>query len=161
MGGSGRSKDRDFGAPYPKNELTLFCARQRTDELRARLQKRLTELEQERKLSSQPPVVIRGASVLPAGLPERLRGDRTDSPDAFARETARAECAGTVTVTKYDVLTVLNKPGEFVLALVYVRDTMLPDAVYIRSLFVREPDFGATTVKGDLDDFVAKGEKPA
>jgi hypothetical protein len=73
------------------SKLNSSRARQRADELQARLQKRLTDLEQERKLSPQPPVVIGGALVVPAGLLERLKGDRTDSPDAFARETARVE----------------------------------------------------------------------
>lgn len=43
-------------------------ARYRADELQARLQRRLEELEKERQLSPTPPVVIGGALVVSAGL---------------------------------------------------------------------------------------------
>src|SRR6266516_2833582 len=47
-------------------KLNSGLARQRADELTSRLQKRLTELEQERKLSALPPVVLGGALIVPA-----------------------------------------------------------------------------------------------
>ncbi len=46
-------------------KLNSGLARQRADNLTARLQKRLTELEQERKLSPLPPVVLGGALIVP------------------------------------------------------------------------------------------------
>jgi superfamily II DNA or RNA helicase len=52
-------------------------ARQRADELEARLQRRVDELQLEMQLSPQPPVIVGGAIVIPAGLLERLHGDRT------------------------------------------------------------------------------------
>lgn len=66
-------------------------ARQRADELEVRLQKRLEELEQERRLSPLPPVVMGGALVVPVGLLSRLKGGPEAEPDTFARETARIE----------------------------------------------------------------------
>jgi len=48
--------------------LNSGLARQRADELSARLQRRLAELDQERKLSAQPPVVVGGALIVPAAL---------------------------------------------------------------------------------------------
>ena len=48
-------------------------ARQRADELQARLQKRMEELEQERHIAPLPPVVIGGALV----VPRRLLGSAT------------------------------------------------------------------------------------
>src|SRR5262249_53893593 len=54
--------------------LNSALARQRADELAARLQKRLAELEQERKLSPLPPVVLGGALIVPLGLLRRLQG---------------------------------------------------------------------------------------
>ena len=48
----------------------------------------MTELDQERQLSPLPPVVAGGALVIPHGLLERLRGERTpDAPALHARET--------------------------------------------------------------------------
>ena len=49
-------------------KLNSGLARQRADDLTARLQKRLAELEQERKLSPLPPVVLGGALIVPIGL---------------------------------------------------------------------------------------------
>ncbi len=53
-------------------KLNSALARQRADELTARLQKRLVELDQERKLSPLPPVVLGGALIIPVGLLRRL-----------------------------------------------------------------------------------------
>jgi hypothetical protein len=63
-------------------------ARQRADELQARLKRRMTELDQERQLAPLPPVVLGGALVIPHGLIERLRGDRRLAPalDAESRD---------------------------------------------------------------------------
>src|SRR5207248_8816231 len=44
-------------------KLNSGLARQRADELSGRLQKRLAELDQERKLSPLPPVILGGAMV--------------------------------------------------------------------------------------------------
>ncbi len=185
-------------------------ARQRADELQARLQKRMEELEQERRLSALPPVAMGGSLVVPAGLFARLKGERETEPDLFARETARVEklamdavmalerrmgyeprdvsadkCgydieskipgtgqlrfievkgrvagAKTVTVTKNEILTALNKPDEFILAIVDVDgDEAAP--IYIRRPFQREPDFGVTSVNYDLSELLAKGTVPS
>jgi hypothetical protein len=66
-------------------------ARARADELQARLQKRLSELEQERRLSPLPPVVVGAALVVPGGLLARLLGKRESAASLFARETKRVE----------------------------------------------------------------------
>lgn len=181
-------------------------ARQRADELAARLQKRLAELEQERRLSPLPPVVVGGALVVPAGLLSRLRGEAAE-PDLFARETARVErlaveavlaserdlgreprdvsadkCgydiesrdpatgllyfievkgrvkgAKTVTVTRNEILTALNKPDRFILALVLVDGDKVERIAYIPGPFKREPDFGVTSANYDLDELLARG----
>ncbi|MBW1947417.1 MAG: SWF/SNF helicase family protein, partial [Deltaproteobacteria bacterium] len=65
----------------------------RADELQARLQNRLLELENEKQISPLPPVVKGGALVVPGGLLARLKGRRDDVPDLFARETKRVEKA--------------------------------------------------------------------
>ena len=66
-------------------------ARQRADDLEARLKRRMTELDQERQLSPLPPVVLGGALVIPRGLLDRLRGDRAALPATYAHETERVE----------------------------------------------------------------------
>jgi superfamily II DNA or RNA helicase len=182
-------------------------ARQRADELAARLAKRMAELEQERNLAPLPPVAIGGALVAPIGLVNRLRGATEAQPGLFARETARieriamqtvmtlerrlgfepsdvsaAKCgydiearvpgtgklrfievkgrvngAITVTVTKNEILTALNKPEDFILAIVEV-DGEYGKTVYIRVPFTREPDFAVTSVNYNIADLIAAGE---
>ena len=64
-------------------------ARQRADELTMRLQRRMEELQQERRISPLPPNVIGGALIVPAGLLMRLNGGQTATLQA--KETKRVE----------------------------------------------------------------------
>jgi len=202
------------------------------DELQARLQKRLDELEKERQISPLPPVVMGGALVIPMGLLARLKGKREHVPGLFARETKRVEqmamqavtetekslnyqprdvsqdnCgydiesvvlesgklrfievkgriedAKTITVTKNEILTALNKPDDFILAIVMVppsenggtidpwqvRENEPPYALsqndcrvhYIRKPFSKEPDFAVTSVNYKIKDLLAGAEDP-
>ncbi len=69
-------------------------ARERADELYARLERRTRELEQERQLSPLPPIVVGGVLVIPAGLIAKLSGqpqNDDETAEQFARETARVE----------------------------------------------------------------------
>lgn len=191
-------------------KLNSTKAAGRADDLRVRLQKRLEELEQERRLSPLPPVVIGGALVIPLGLFRQLAGEVSAQtiPD-FARDTERSEklamaavmdierrlgfeprdvsaekCgydiesgvpntgllrflevkgrvagAKTVTVTKNEILRALNKPDEFILALVQIEgDT--PTTRYLKRPFQREPDFHVTSVNYDFEDLWEKATEP-
>jgi superfamily II DNA or RNA helicase len=71
-------------------KLNSGLARQRADDLTARLQKRMAELEQERKLSPLPPVVLGGAMIVPLGLLQQLQGTEP-APPTFAQDTERSE----------------------------------------------------------------------
>ncbi len=81
--------------------LNSELARRRADDLQARLQRRMTELEQERHISAQPPIVIGGALVIPQGLINRLTG-QTISPEAalFARRRKAVELAAMTAVAE-------------------------------------------------------------
>ncbi|MBF0262091.1 MAG: DUF3883 domain-containing protein [Magnetococcales bacterium] len=184
-------------------------ARQRADELTMRLQKRMEDLQQERRISPLPPNVIGGAMIVPAGLLARLDGKPTFL--LYARETkyvemiamravlaaeeklgykprdvavdkcgydiesqdpkgesrlrfievkGRVQGADTVTVTKNEILTAMNKPGQFILAIVQVDGEQVTEITYVREPFVREPDFGATSVNYRLSELLAKGGPP-
>ncbi|MDP9420449.1 MAG: DUF3883 domain-containing protein [Actinomycetota bacterium] len=61
-------KERELAGRLPKSGMNSARARQRADELQARLKRRLEELEAERQLSPLPPVVSGGALIIPAGL---------------------------------------------------------------------------------------------
>ncbi len=72
--------------------LNSQIARQRAEELLDRLERRLSELEQERKLSPLPPVVVGGVLVIPQGLLNIITGQGDGLRTAqFAHETARIE----------------------------------------------------------------------
>jgi superfamily II DNA or RNA helicase len=190
--------------------LNSALARQRADDLAARLQRRLSELEQERRLAPLPPVVLGGALIVPAGLLRRLLGT-ADAVPTFAADRDRTEHlameavlraerelgyrprdvskqklgydiesavpgtgrlrfievkgreagAETVTVSKNEVLTALNKPDDFILAIVEVDGETAKAPRYVRRPFQREPDFAATSVNYDLRELLALGEDPA
>jgi SNF2 family DNA or RNA helicase len=77
----------------------------------------------------------------------------------FIEVKGRVTGAATVTVTKNEILYSLNKPEDFILAIVEFR----PDGDrihYIRKPFRREPDFGVTSVNYDLAELLARGESP-
>ncbi len=205
--------------------LNSEMARRRADELQARLQRRLDELEQERRLSALPPVVLGGAIVVPMGLlsdsplplagegpgvgeaglfgrhrkliedtamaavmeQERLLGYEPRDVSAqklgwdvesgipgegrlrFIEVKGRMAGARTVTVTKNEILAALNKPEDFILALVEVTvepgdgpraATATAGAIYyVHRPFQREPDFGVTSINYDWDELAERTEK--
>jgi len=190
-------------------------ARQRADELQARLQRRMAELELERQISPLPPVAIGGSLVVPIGLLHKLvpltvqPGDAaTDAASAEARkqmellamqmvmeaetqlgneplDVSAAKCgydieskvhadgklrfievkgrvagALTVTVTRNEILTALNKPDDFILAIGQVDDGH-QKLVYIRQPFQQEPEFAVESINYKLQDLLSKGMAPA
>jgi len=178
-------------------------ARQRTDELEARLHKRLAELAQERQFSPLTPVVLGGALIMPAGLfaksskssevlktselslQEKQRVEQAamqavmsaerqlgyqpvdvghenrgydiestapDKPLRFIEVKGKLSDKPTVTITRNEILTALNKPAAWILALVQVPPE--PDAPcdirYLRHPFSHEPDFATVSVTFDF-----------
>ena len=185
-------------------KLNSQMASRRAEELEARMQKRLAELEVEKLISAMPPVVVGGALVIPKGLLSKLMG----VPDTFATNAlARREIelaamkaimnietslgyipidvsaakvgydiesripqsmrdaggaslrfievkgrfagADTVTVSKNEILTALNKPDEYILAIVEVDGTQTR-TVYLKKPFRQCPDFAATSVNYNI-----------
>ena len=58
------------------------------------------------------------------------------------------------------VLYSLNKPEDFILAIVEFRDGGTHRAHYLRRPFQREPDFGVTSVNYDFGELVVRAEAP-
>lgn len=184
-------------------------ARQRADELQARLEKRLKQLNQELELSPKPPQIIGGALVIPIGLISKLKGIQPEhrigmfsqnrkeieilamnavmeteiklgySPKdvsdqrigydieskipgtgklRFIEVKGRVKGATTVTVTKNEILTALNKPDDFILAIVLIDGDEI-EVYYVKHPFKREPDFYATSINYDLNELIKYGEK--
>ncbi len=69
--------------------------------------------------------------------------------------------AQTVSVTRNEILTALNQPEQFILALVEVGDdNRAREPRYVRQPFSKEPDFGVTSVNYDLGELVGRSFAP-
>ena len=79
----------------------------------------------------------------------------------FIEVKGRTTGAATVTITKNEILTSLNKPDDYILAIVEFQDAGADRVNYIRQPFRREPDFGVTSVNYDLPELLAKAETPS
>src|SRR5207302_172911 len=77
----------------------------------------------------------------------------------FIEVKGRVKDSTTVTITKNEILTALNKPEDFILAIVEV-DGNATTTHYIAKPFQLEPDFGATSVNYDLEKLRNKGVIP-
>jgi hypothetical protein len=185
-------------------------ARRRADDLQARLQRRLAELDREAKISASPPVVVGGLVVVPLGLVAAMTGrtlpeaaSHADTQASAARARAavmemeralgfepsdreveklgydiesrapgtgrlrfievkgRVSGAETITVTKNEILTSLNKPDDFILAIVEFLNGDEHRVHYVRQPFQREPDFGVTSVNYDMAELLTRAGEPS
>jgi hypothetical protein len=185
--------------------LNAELAQRRADELQSRLQTRMEELDQERRVSALPPVVVGGAIVVPWSLVQHLAGANPPDQETIARidriaveavlaterrlgheprELAhnhpgydiesrgkdgrlrfievkgKGALQDLVTISKSQILTALNAPEQFILAIVMIDGTDRATAHYIQRPFQREPDFGAASVNYEVRELLAKAEVP-
>jgi hypothetical protein len=78
----------------------------------------------------------------------------------FIEVKGRVTGANAITVTKNEILTSLNKPDNFILAIVEFGGDA-HKVHYVRRPFQREPDFGVTSVNYSFEDLIARAETPA
>jgi hypothetical protein len=78
----------------------------------------------------------------------------------FIEVKGRVTGAATITVTKNEILYSLNKPDDFILAIVEFRENEAYGVHYVRRPFQREPDFGVTSVNYDFAELLARAEAP-
>lgn len=198
---------REKESPDKRNaKLNADQASRRSEELTARLEKRLSEIAQERKITAMPPVVVGGVLIAPKGwfVQKKLVGssDARTAIEKIAMQTVekierdfgyepkdvsaekcgydiesfvpkelrkngnclrfievkgRRADADTVTVSKNEILTALNKSEEFILAIVSV-DGDKTKTFYIERPFTSSPDFGAVSVTYKIDDLLKQGK---
>jgi superfamily II DNA or RNA helicase len=194
-------------------QLNYDNYRRRAEELKARREKRLAELEQERNISAKSPVVLGGALIVPVALIQHLKGETQQTPGNFAIEKQQVEnlamqavmaaerkqgfeprdvsadkcgydiesripgtnrlCfievkgrirgASTVTVTKNEIITALNKPDSYILALVEVSESTqlsLNNCTlrYVQRPFQQKPDFAVTSVNYSWQELWCRGQ---
>ena len=78
----------------------------------------------------------------------------------FIEVKGRVTGAPTVTVTRNEILYSLNKPEDFILAIVEFLEGDSHRVHYVRQPFQREPDFGVTSVNYDFAELLARAEAP-
>ena len=78
----------------------------------------------------------------------------------FIEVKGRVTGAATITVTKNEILYSLNKPDDFILAIVEFREDGTHRAHYVRQPFRREPDFGVTSVNYDFAELLERAQAP-
>ena len=193
--------------------LTSANAARRAEELEARMQKRLAEIDNERMISAMPPVIVGGSLVIPKGLLHVLmhqaapdtfsQGDRQAvefagmnavmdierklgfiPTDVSARKCGydveseipkekrtgegclrfievkgRAKGATTVTISKNEMLYALNKPENFILAIVEV-DGQNTRSVYLKKPFkgLEKPSFMEVSRNFNIMDLIRNAD---
>jgi hypothetical protein len=79
----------------------------------------------------------------------------------FIEVKGRVSGAPTITVTRNEILYSLNKPDDFILAIVEFLDQDAHRVHYLRRPFQREPDFGVTSVNYAFPDLVDRADFPS
>lgn len=108
-----------------------------------------------------------GLGRLPRDIHEENRGYDIESSIPrtggllFIEVKGRTKGARTITIKRNEILTALNKPEEYILALVPVDGDQAQLPCYVRRPFQREPDFGTASVNCDLDELFARAGNPA
>ena len=78
----------------------------------------------------------------------------------FLEVKGRMSGADTITVTKNETLYSLNKPDDFILAIVEFHEDGNHRVAYVRKPFQREPDFGVTSVNYDFSELLLRSNLP-
>jgi len=112
-------------------------------------------MDAERKLGHQP----RDVSGEKCGYDIESKVE-ADGRLRFIEVKGRVAGALTVTVTRNEILTALNKPDDFILAVAQVEGEF-QKLVYIRQPFQQEPDFAVESINYKLHELLSRGQSPA
>ena len=111
-------------------------------------------MEAERRLGNKP----RDVSAAHVGYD--IESKTPDGRLRFIEAKGRIEAGQQITVTRNEILTALNAPDKFILAIVKVKEDQATELRYVRQPFQREPDFGANSVNYALDKLWERGIRP-
>ena len=191
-----------------RTKINSARAQARAEEIAARLEKRMEDLQKEKNISPLPPVIIGGAIIVPSTLLK----ERSEETDLFGKDRKKIEMIAmravleieqelgyeprdvssdncgydieskvskdnvfdegslrfievkgrrkgstTVTVTKNEVLTSLNKPGQYYLVLVEVDDNIV-NVTYLKNSFSAIPDESSTSINYDISLLIKNSE---
>ena len=90
-----------------------------------------------------------------SAVPEALRNGRPGL--RFIEVKGRSAGAATVTVTRNEILTALNQPEQFILALVEM-DGPRTHTVYLKRPFANPPDFASIGITFDIEGLIRASE---
>lgn len=127
-----------------------------TDTQQAAARARSVVMDAERRLGFEP--TDRELEKLGYDIESRVPGT---GRLRFLEVKGRVSGAQTVTVTKNEILYSLNKPDDFILALVELLDEDEHRVHYLRQPFQREPDFGVTSVNYDFAELLSRAGPPS
>lgn len=193
-----------------KTRLGSGVARKRADDLQARFEARMAELDKERSVNMRPPVVVGNAIVVPMGLirkhgeketpstlfshnreevelkalqavmeaeqrlgrkpspmPHNNPGYDIESQDPtskkmlFIEVKGRVEGERTVTISRTEIMTGLNRRDTFILAIVTIPESGHPKVSYVRNPFEKEPEFNVVSENFDIQKLIRKGGEPS
>jgi hypothetical protein len=113
-------------------------------------------MEKERNLGFEP--TDRESEKLGYDIESRIPGT---GKLRFIEVKGRISGAATLTVTKNEILYSLNKPEDFILAIVEFIGDDKHQVHYLRRPFQRDPDFGVTSVNYDLAELIARSSSPS
>ncbi|MFZ5814449.1 MAG: helicase-related protein [Bacillota bacterium] len=117
---------------------------------------RAAVMEVERRLGYEP--VDRETEKLGYDIESRVPGT---GKLRFIEVKGRVSGAETITVTKNEILLSLNKPDDYILAIVEFLDGERERVHYLRRPFGAKPDFDVTSVNYDLAKLLARAEEPS
>lgn len=200
----------DESARNPNLRLNIDNITRRREDLEARLERRMRELDREVHLMPEPPNVVGAALIIPAGMSPEADGN---APGTFARDLeairrveglamravmeaeralgneprdvlgencgydiesrdgetdslrmievkGRVKGAATVTVTRNEIHAALNKPDDFIFAIVEIEGESAGEPRYVRRPFDREPAFDDVSVNKDLKKLLDRSKSP-
>ena len=79
----------------------------------------------------------------------------------FIEVKGRHKDAKTICVTRNEILTALNKPEDFILAVVQVAADSASEPRYLSRPFQKEPDFAVTSVTYSITELFARQGRDA
>jgi hypothetical protein len=126
------------------------------DRLSAAAKAREIVMECERRLGNRP--IDRELEKLGYDIESR---DARTGRLRFIEVKGRRDDAETITVSKNEILYSLNKPDDFILAIVAFNGMKSHRVHYVRRPFQREPDFGVASVNYEMSELIKRGEEPS
>jgi hypothetical protein len=140
----------------PSAEERARCLRSQADTQASAARARAIVMEVERSLGFEP--TDREFDKLGYDVESSVPGT---GKLRFIEVKGRVTGAPTITVTRNEILYSLNKPEDFILAIVEFLDGDSHRVHYMRQPFQREPDFGVTSVNYDFAELLARTKAPS